>query len=165
MAGEWIVRLADEERKRDEVRFRVTEAAARKAQLVAENGQRLVDELQTAVIRDIAAFRGQFSADAARNIAFEAAESVGGFVVRKPEYPTVVLKVVPHLPAASVSCEYRFTPSSGLPAREDRVEFMFTSEALDGTLQIKHLSTGQVFTSAEALSEFLLVPVFTGRPR
>ena len=165
MAGEWIVRLADEERKRDAVRFRVTEAAARKAHLVAENGQRLVDELQTAVVHDIAAFRAEFPGDAARNITFESAQSAAGFIVKKPEYPTVVLTVVPHLPAASVSCEYRFTPTSGLPAREDRVDFMFTSEAADGTLQIKHLGTGQVFTNADALSEFLLVPVFTGRPR
>ena len=33
-----------------------------------------------------------------------------------------------------------------------------------GTLQMKHLS-GQVFASVDAFSEFLLVPVLTGRPR
>jgi hypothetical protein len=30
---------------------------------------------------------------------------------------------------------------------------------------MKHLGTGQVFATADALSEFLLGPVFTGRPR
>jgi hypothetical protein len=33
------------------------------------------------------------------------------------------------------------------------------------TLQMKHHGTGQVFATAEGLSEFLLVPVLTGRPR
>jgi hypothetical protein len=32
-------------------------------------------------------------------------------------------------------------------------------------LQMKHQGTGQVFATADALSEFLLVPVLTGRPR
>jgi hypothetical protein len=30
---------------------------------------------------------------------------------------------------------------------------------------MKHHGTGQVFVTADALSEFLLVPVLTGRPR
>jgi hypothetical protein len=42
---------------------------------------------------------------------------------------------------------------------------MFTSDGGDDTLQIKHHGTGQVFTNADALSEYLLVPIFTGRPR
>lgn len=32
-------------------------------------------------------------------------------------------------------------------------------------MQMKHHETGQVFTTADALSEFLLVPVLTGRLR
>ena len=41
---------------------------------------------------------------------------------------------------------------------------MFTGDAGD-TLQIKHHGTGQVFATADALSEYLLAPVLTGRPR
>jgi hypothetical protein len=33
------------------------------------------------------------------------------------------------------------------------------------TLQLKHHETGQLFLTADALSEFLLTPVLTGRPR
>jgi hypothetical protein len=164
MTGEWITRLAEEERKRDGVRLRATEAATRKADLVRAHGQRLLDELRTTVVRDIEAFRDEFPGDPAREIVFEAVQADGGFVVRKPAYPTAVLSVAPHLLAASVSCEYRFTPTNGLPPREDRLEFMFTSGA-DDQLQIKHHGTAQVFTNADALSEYLLVPVFTGRPR
>jgi hypothetical protein len=167
MPGEWITRLADDERKRDDVRLRATEAAARKAHLVAVHGQRLIDNLSTSVARDIESFRHEFPGDEAREIVFESAQPDGGFVVRKPKHPTAVLSVAPHLVAASVSCQYRFTPTNGLPPREDRLEFSFSSTGSDNDdmLQIKHQGTGQVFTDADALSEYLLTPVFTGRPR
>jgi hypothetical protein len=164
--AEWITRLAEDERKRDGVRLRVTEAADRKAHLVAVHGQRLLDDLRTTVLRDIETFQHEFPGDAAREIRFEANDSDGGFVVRKPAHPTVALSLAPHLRAASFTCAYRFTPTNGLPAREDRLEFMFTGDGADiETLRIKHHGTGQVFTTADALSEYLLVPVFTGRPR
>ena len=166
MSGEWITRLADDERKRDDVRSRASEAAARKARLVAAHGQRLIDELRMSVARDIESFRNEFPGDTAREIVFESAQPDGGFVVRKPKHPTVALSVSPHLLAASVSCQYRFTPTNGLPPREDRLEFSFSSNGGDDDmLQIRHQGTGQVFTDADALSEDLLTPVFTGRPR
>jgi hypothetical protein len=164
MTKDWITRLAEDERKRDDARLRVTEAVARKAHVVAVHGQRLLDELRATVVRDIEAFRGEFPGDPAREIVFEAAQPDGGFVVRKPEYPAAALSVAPHLQTASVRCEYRFTPTNGLPPREDRIEFVFTSDGGE-TLHIRHPGTGQVFTNAEALSEYLLVPVFTGRAR
>jgi hypothetical protein len=164
MTGEWIQRLAEDERKRDDVRSRVTEAAARKADLVRVHGQGLLDELRSAIVRDIGAFRSEFPGDAAREVIFEDVPPEGGFVVRKPQYPTAALSVAPHLQSASVSCRYRFTPTNGLPAREDHLELMFTGNG-DAALHIKHQGTGQVFTNADALSEYLLVPVLTGRPR
>jgi len=78
--------------------------------------------------------------------------------------PAVSLTVAPHLEAAAMGCHYRFTPTSGLPPREDRFELVFAGDGGE-TLQMKHPGTGKVFTTADALSEFLLVPVFTGRPR
>jgi hypothetical protein len=63
-----------------------------------------------------------------------------------------------------VSCHYRFTPAAGLPPRDDRFELMFADDG-DATLRMKHHGTGQVFSTVDALSEFLLQPVFTGRPR
>ena len=165
LTREWITRLAEDERKRDDERLRMTEAAARKAQLTSAHGQRLIDELRAVVVRDIETFREEFPGDPARNIVFETVPPGGGFVVRKPESPAAALSVVPHLLAATVSCEYSFTPTNGLPPRKDRVELAFTSNGGEETLRIKHLGTGQVFTNAEALSEYLLVPVFTGRPR
>ena len=165
MVSAWIGRLAEDERKRDEVRLGVTEAVARKAVLVALHGPRLLDELSAAVVRDIEMFRSEFPGDLTREILFEADQPDGGFLVQKSAHPIAVLHVIPHLAAAFVSCQYRFTVTNGLPAREDRVELVLTNGASDDTLHIKNRGTGQVFTNADALSEFLLVPLFTGRPR
>ncbi|MEO8259512.1 MAG: hypothetical protein ABI868_19350 [Acidobacteriota bacterium] len=164
MAIDWITRLADDERKRDETRQRGTEAAARKADLVRIQGQRLLDALRATVARDIAAFRLEFPGDGAREITLENGRPDGGFVVRKPQFPTATLDVAPRLDSGAVGCQYRFIPTNGLPAREDRIELGFIGDA-DATLAIKHHGTGQVFANADDLSEYLLLPVFTGRPR
>ena len=164
MAGDWIKRLADDERKRDEVRFLAAESASRKTDLVRTHGRRLLEELRTTVTRDVEAFRHEFAGDQTRAIVVEDVQPEGGFVVRKPEDPAASLNVAPRLDAAAVACHYRFTPNHGLPPREDRLELVFAGEGAD-SLQIKHHGTGQLFATPDALSEYLLSPVFTGRPR
>ncbi len=167
VAADWIKRIADDERKRDAVRVREEEIAARKAGLVRLNGRRLLDELRAAVARDVEAFRDEFAGDCSRDIVLDFTEATGGFVVRKPASPAVTLTVEPHLETAAMDCHYRFTSANGLPPREDRLELVFAPDGVAGaeTLQIKTQRTGQVFASADALSEYLLGPVFTGRPR
>lgn len=164
VTAEWIKRIADDERRRDAIRVREEDAAARKADLVRRNGRRLIDELRATVSRDIEAFREEFAGDHTRDIVLEATEPAGGFVVRKVASPAVVLTVAPDMEAAAMGCHYRFTLRNGLPPREDRLELVLTGEGGE-ILQVKHQGTGQVFATADALSEFLLVPVFTGRPR
>jgi hypothetical protein len=174
-AAEWIKRVADDERRRDSVRVKEDEAAARKADLVRRNGQRLIDELRATITRDADAFRDEFPGDATRDITVEAQDAPapgaqvgkspdGGFVVRKPAPAAVTLTISPNLDAHTMACHYRFTLADGLPPREDRFDVMFAGDGGD-TLLMTHHRTGQVFSSADKLSEFLLVPVFTGRPR
>jgi hypothetical protein len=162
--ADWIKRIADDERRRDSVRVREDELAARKADLVRRNGRRLIDELRATVTRDVKAFRDEFAGDLTRAIVVEAAPPDGGFVVRKPAPAAVSLSVTPNLEGAAMLCHYRFTLANGLPPREDRIDMMFAGDGGE-TLQMKHHGTGQVFATADALSEFLLVPVLTGRPR
>lgn len=164
VVADWIRRLVDDLRTRDAVRVREEEAAARKADLLRVHGRRLMDELRATVTRDVQAFRAEFAGDRTRDVVVEATEPVGGFVVRKPAGPAVSLTVAPHLDAAAMGCHYRFTLTNGLPPREDRVELVFVGDGGE-TLQMKHPGTGQVFATVDALSEFLLVPVLTGRPR
>jgi len=162
--ADWIKRIADDERERDALRVKEDEKAAHKADLVRLNGQRLVDEVRTTVTRDVEAFRDEFAGDSARDVVVEATAPDGGFVVRKPAPSAVSLTVTPNLEAASMVCHYRFTITNGLPPREDRIDVTFAGDGA-GTLLMKHHGTGQVFVTADALSEFLLVPVLTGRPR
>jgi len=162
--ADWIKRIADDERRRDATRLREDEAAARKAELVRRNGRRLIDELHAAVVRDVDAFRSEFAGDPVRAIVVDATVPDGGFTVRKPASAAVSLTVTPNLDAAVTVCTYRFTVNDGMPPREDRIDVLFAGNATD-TLQMKHRGTGQVFATADALSEFLLVPVLTGRPR
>jgi hypothetical protein len=161
---EWISRLAADERKRDDARTRVADVAARKADLVRVHGQRLLNDLRSTMVRDIEMFREEFPGDEARELIIEADEADGPFVVRKPAFPTAALTIAPLLSTASIACEYRFTPNNGLPSRADRVELRLTSDD-DDTVRFKHGGTGQMFATADALSEYLLVPVLTGRPR
>jgi hypothetical protein len=164
VVADWIRKIADDERKRDAVRTGQKEEAARKADLVRLHGRRLIDELRTTVTRDIEAFREEFPGDVSREILMDATESEGGFGVRKSSFPAVLLTVQPDLDAGALNCHYRFTPTNGLPPREDRFDLLFSGDGT-GMLQLKHHGQGQVFSTADALSEFLLVPVFTGRPR
>lgn len=162
--ADWIKRIADDERRRDTVRVREAETAARKADLVRRNGRRLLDEVCATVTRDVDAFRAEFAGDPARAIVVEATTPDGGFAVRKPAPAAVSLTVTPNLQTAAMVCHYRFTPTNGLPPREDRFDVMFAGDGGE-TLHMKHHETGQVFATADVFSEFLLVPVLTGRPR
>jgi len=157
----WIKRLADEERARDTIRLDADEAAARRAELVRRNGQRLIDDLRAVVIRDVDAFRAEFPEDRSRDVVVSASGPDGGFVIRKPERAAASLTVTPNLDAAIIVCHFRFMLSDGLPPREDRFDVTFAGDPA----VLRHNGTGQVYTTAEALSEFLLVPVLTGRCR
>jgi hypothetical protein len=163
VVADWIKRIADDERKRDAARVHEEETAARKAELVRLHARRLVEELHSAIRRDVEAFQHEFAGDAAHAVVVEATLD-GGFVVRKLAAPAVSLTVAPNMEAAALGCHYRFTPSNGLPPREDRFDLAFIGNGGE-TLQIRHHGTGQGFVTADALSEFLLVPVLTGRPR
>jgi len=162
--ADWIKRIADDERKRDAARVQEDEMAARKADVVRRNGRQLVDELRAAVTRDIQAFRQEFPGDRTRDVVVDTAVPNGGFVIRKPAPAGVLLTVTPNLEAATMVCDFRFTPTNALPPREDRVHVTFTGDGGE-SLQMKHLGTGQMFATVDSLSEFLLVPVLTGRPR
>ena len=162
--ADWLKRIVDEERKRDLVRLQEDELAARKASLVRRNGRGLVDNIRAVVTTDCESFRSEFPGDLSRAVVVEPAGPNGGFVVRKPAPAAVSLTVTPTPETAGVACHYRFMLANGLPPREDRFEVMFTGEDAE-TLRMRHHGTGQLFATAEAFSEFLLVPVLTGRPR
>jgi hypothetical protein len=161
---EWIKRIAEDERRRDAVRAGEEAAAAHKADLVRLNARRLVDELRATVARDLEAFGHEFEGDAARQITVDPTLPGDGFSIHSPAAPGVTLTVTPQLQTGALHCHYRFTSTNGLPPREDRVELVFAGDDR-ATVQLRHGGSGRIFATADALSEFLLVPVLTGRPR
>jgi hypothetical protein len=165
--ADWIKRIVEDERRRDAVRAKESEAIAQKADLVRRNGRRLLDELRAAVTRDVDAFREEFAGDRARDVVVDATLPDGGFVVRKPAPAAVSLTVAPNMETAAMVCHYRFTLADGLPPRDERIDVMFSGDGSGdaATLQMKHHGTGQLFATPDLLSEFLLIPVLTGRPR
>jgi hypothetical protein len=128
---------------------------------VRRNGQRLIDELRAIVIRDVDAFRAEFPDDRSRDVVVSPSGPDGGFVVSKPARAAASLTVTPNLDTAAMVCHFRFMLSDGLPPREDRFDVTFSGDPA----LMRHHVTGQVFATAESLSEFLLVPVLTGRCR
>ena len=163
-AADWIKRIAEDERGRDAARAKDAEGVTRKADLVRRHGPRLVDELRATMTRDIDAFRSEFPGDAARNVSIDELGEDGGFVVRRPAPAAVSLSVAPGLDSALMVCRYCFMLPGGLPSREDQVNLMFARDG-DDAVRLKNQATGQVFTTSDALSEFLLVPVLTARRR
>jgi hypothetical protein len=163
-ASDWIKRIADDERKRDAARLTESAAVARQADLVRVHGRRLIDQLGAAVLRDVESFRREFLDDRTRDVVVDATEPDGGFVVRKLGHPAVSLAINPRLGAGTIACHYRFTMADGMPPRDDRFTLVFSGDGADG-LQLKHQGAGRRFATADALSEFLLVPVLTGHPR
>jgi hypothetical protein len=160
----WIKQIAEDERKRDALRGQEEVRAARRADLIRLDGRRLIDDLRAAVARDVDIFRQEFLGDRSRDIIVDTTDITGGFAVRKPASPAVTLTATPDLATATVKCHYRFIATDGLPPRESDVDLRFTGDEAE-TLRIRTSSTGHVFQSADALSEYLLVPVFTGRQR
>ncbi len=159
---QWVTRLADDERRRDAVIADARQTAARDAAFVLTYGRGLVESLAATIGSDVERFRQEFPDDPVRHMAIEAGPD-GGFEVRRSGYPAVALNVAPEWTTATVSCRYRFTPSAELPTREDRFALVFAP--VGDEARFKHQGSGQLFADVHALSEYLLTPVFTGRPR
>jgi len=164
VVADWIKRLAEDEHKRDAVRPAPEVDAAQRSDLVRRHRRHLVGELQSAIRRDVEAFRREFPDDSSREIVLDATKPDGGFVVRKAAAPPVSLRIDPYLEAGTIACYYRFTSANGLPPRDHRFKLSFSANG-EGMPQLTLQGTWRVFPTADAVSEFLLVPVFTGRPR
>jgi hypothetical protein len=164
MVADWIKRVVDAERARDAVRAGENEAIARRAEFVRAAAHRLLEDLRATVTRDVEAFREEFAGDPGRAVVAEAAALADGIVVRKPAPRATSLTVTPQLHAGAIACHYQFFATDGRPPREERIEVSVVGDG-HAPPQVKLHGTGQVFATTDALSEFLLVPVLTGRPR
>jgi len=160
MAKGWVKRFAEEERRRDVSDRREVDALEHEADAVRAQNRALLDALRAQVARDVRAFAREFPD---RAITFEPGPLDGGFIVRRGHYPEVDLTVAPTDAAATISVQYLLASGSGTLAPKPR-ELVVAGHDADAA-HFRDEEGQQAFLKIEQLSEYLLVPVFTGRLR
>jgi hypothetical protein len=115
--------------------------------------------LKDRIGRDVEAFAGAFPE---RRVSFRKCELDDGFVVRRDAYPEAQLTVSLNPDDGSIRAQYLFDSADDLPA--PKVLELVPDNEQDFAVHVKE-NQGQAFRGVEHLSEYLLVPLFTGHPR
>ena len=155
---DWVLHFVEEERHRRAEEHRDA-ATTQKAQ-DRLHFQNLVDSLRIKVERDVEVFGREFP-DLA--VTFEARPLGGGFRVRREHYPTVVLTVEPNLDEGGIAVEYVFASQSG--TLRPSPTFLELAKHAPKAPPFRNDVEQLAFRTTAQLSEYLLVPVFSGRPR
>lgn len=157
---DWVKHFAAEERQRDQVRRREAAAAAWKAEYVEFHLRKIVDLLADRVARDVEAFAREFPE---RGLTFREDPGSQGFIVRREHYPEASLTLHPDMGAGTITASYVFASQSGTHTPKAQI-LELGGQTVD-TLHFRNEAEQQAFRTIAQLSEYLLVPVFTGRPR
>jgi hypothetical protein len=156
----WVARVVDEERRKDQAHSRDEAAAAvHHADVVRFHLPCLMVALKDPIARDVEAFARELPD---HRVSFEECTPDDGFAVRRDCYPEAHPAVTPNLHDGSIRVQYLFASADGLSAPK----LMELVPDADRGFSV-HLRDGseQSFASVEQLSEYLLVPLFTGQPR
>jgi hypothetical protein len=159
MPQNWVARVVDEERRKDQTHSREVAAAVHNAEAARLHLQCLMVALKDRVARDVEAFARELPD---RRVSFEMCAFDDGFDVRRDCYPEVHLTVTPNPHDGSIRVQYLFASADGLTAPRllelvPDGEYGFAVRMKDGSRQ--------KFGDLEQLSEYLLVPLFTGDSR
>jgi hypothetical protein len=159
MPQSWVARLAEEERRKDQAHRRDEAGAVHHAEAVRFHLQCLMAALKDRVARDVEAFAREFPE---RRISFEECTLDDGFAVRRDCYPEAHVTVTPNLHDGSLRVQYLFASADGLSAPK-LLELVPDGER-GFAVHVKE-SQEQSLGGIEQLSEYLLVPLFTGHAR
>ena len=159
MPQSWVTRFAVEERRKDQAHRRDEAAAVHQAEVVRFHLQCLMVALKDRVARDVEAFGREFPE---RRVSFEECTPDEGFAVRRDCYPEAHLTVTANLHDGSIRVQYLFASADGLSA--PRLLELVPDDERGFAVHVKDAVT-QSFGSVEHLSEYLLVPLFTGHSR
>ena len=157
--GDWIGQFVEEERQRERTLSLQTAVAAQEAENAALHVRRLVASLGARVSGDVEKCAREFPE---RRLSYEAHPG-GGFTVRRGHYPEVRLTVEPNEDNGSITLSYVFASQSRVLAPKPSV--LELSGQAGGWPHFRDEAGQHAFRSTAQLSEYLLVPVFTGRPR
>jgi hypothetical protein len=157
---DWVQHYVEEERQRSAGEHRAAGATTHEKAQDRLHFQNLVDSLRTRVERDVEAFGQEFPELA---VTFEATPLDGGFRVRREHYPTAVLTVEPSLDEGGIVVQYVFASQSG--TSRPSPTFLELAAHATKTSPFRNEPEHLAFRTTAQLSEYLLVPVFSGRPR
>jgi hypothetical protein len=159
MPQNWVARVVDEERRKDQAHSRDEAAAVHHAEVIRFHLQCLMVALKDRVARDVEAFARELPD---RRVSFKECSPDDGFAVRRDCYPEAQLTVTPNLHDGSIRVQYLFAFADGLSAPK-LMEFVPDA---DRGFSVHLRDAGELsFGDVEQLSEYLLVPLFTGHPR
>ena len=159
MPQNWVARLVDEERRKDQTHRHEVAAAVHNAEAARFHLQCLMVALKDRVARDVKAFARELPD---RRVSFEECALDDGFAVRHDSYPESHLTVTPNPHDGLIRVQYLFASADGLSAPK-LVELVPDGER-GFAVHVKDGPT-QKFVSIEQISEYLLVPLFTGHSR
>jgi hypothetical protein len=156
MHQDWVARFVEEQRRKDKAHRRDEAAAVHDAQDVRSHLQTVMVALKDRVTRDVDAFAREFPE---RRVSFEECPLDDGFAVRRDRYPEAHLTVTPTPHDGSIHVQFLFASADGLSA--PRLLELVPSG--DRGFPVHPRDGGNPsFEDVEQLSEFLLVPLFTG---
>jgi hypothetical protein len=155
----WVTRFAANERHRNETEDHMAVLLAHSADVALFRLQTLLGSLRECVAEDVAAFALQFPE---RSVHFENVPVNGGFAVRREHYPEARVTVIPDMSAGTLHIEYLFASMQGITTPKP-LELTFDGDDVRGW-HFKDDPDHRV-RSVYELSEYLLVPVFSGYPR
>jgi hypothetical protein len=158
MSQNWVARFVDEEKLKDQVQRRDIAAAAHHVEVVRFHLQYLMVALKDRVTRDVEAFAREFPD---RRVSFADCDVEDGFTVRRDCYPEAHLTVTTNRDG-SIRVQYLFASGDGTSSPK-LMELVPNGER-GFAVHVRH-GGGQSFAGVEQLSEFLLVPLFSGHSR
>jgi len=156
---DWVAHFVEEERHRERVQSREAASAAQQADNNRAQVRTLMDLLRARLSGDIEVFSKAFPD---RKISQDDHPGVG-FTVRRGHYPEVKLTVEPHPNTGTITVDYVFASPSGVLTPKPM--FLELAGHPTGQPHFRDEAGQHAFRSVAQLSEYLLVPVFTGRPR
>jgi len=157
---DWVRHFAEEERQRERAHSRDVAATVQRIENIEFHLRSVIDSLRDRMARDVEVFARDFPE---RGLAFEQNLLDGGFTVRRGHYPDVRLTVEPNLSAGTITVNYVFASQTGTLAPKPKV--LDLGGLTIDTLHLRDESGQHAFRTIGQLSEYLLVPVFTGRYR
>ncbi len=153
--GDWIDELGNDDGQPDKSEELHTRALFHRAEVIRQKKHALWTSLMNVIHRDVEKFGTKFKGR--RSIELTAVSELG-FSLYKSPFPTVLMNAEIPFDGTSIKVSYITTFNQLAPMERTSESFELTVDESDNLL-IAH--NGRLFSNLDAVSRFLLEPVFT----